>query len=73
MTIQFYHGFHVRRAPPISTPVGAHTALLATPTATSTDGPVKTAAIPENFGHVYHAATAGGLGLLNDGREPQYR
>ena len=54
-------------------PIGARTALLATPTATSTDRPVTTAAPPEKPRHVYHAAKAGGLGLLNDGREPQSR
>ena len=52
-------------------PDGARATLLATPTATSTDRNVTTAAPPEDLGHVYHAAKAGGLGLLNDGREPR--
>ena len=54
-------------------PVGALIALLATPTATLTDRSVTTAAPPEDLGHVYHSAKSGGLGLLNDGREPQLR
>ena len=53
-------------------PVGARAALLATPTATSTDR-LTTAAPPEDLGHVCHAAKGGGLGLLTDDREPQPR
>ena len=47
-------------------PDGARTTLVAsTPTANSHDQPVTTAAQPGHQGHVYHTATADGLGLLN--------
>ena len=47
-------------------PDGARTTLLAsTSTANSHHRPVTTAAPPGYLGHVYHTATADGLGLLN--------